>query len=260
MSIFSGGIVRDAPPKDGLWRSGKNLGEPVSYTSWGWSRDLDEMPEFQSVDRVGITHAQILAGLNVTPQGFLRWSWQASVNAGASINHTFRITPPQQAWQSNGVQFAMNFWRGSAVSFSNQTVFCGMDAFDEHGDPAIIPGTTSNRFYNGYESTSSAANQIRQHLGPVTSQSSGAGNGGFGLIIKPKNRQMDIMKAAIGRFKYTNTNGHVDIIDPRPNGATLDGVFWQPYIEITMSGDRSVAYDFEMFFYDFMITGIPKTT
>lgn len=260
MGILSSGIVRDAPPKDGLWEGGRNLGVPVGYQTWGWSRDLVEMPDIQSTARVGITHAQILAGLSVTVQGYLRWSYPDAVAAGASQIHRFRLVPPQALWEPDSVQFLMNFWRGAAANNGHQNILCGMDTVYADGAPAIISGASDSRLYEGLEYTSASGYRRYAHLAPHMDIVLGSGSGGFGLQIFPQKSRMAGIKTPIGKSKATNSTTQTVIDDPRPTGTDPGGYYWQPYIEIIMHDARPTTSEFEFFFYSFLVSGIPKAT
>ncbi len=263
MGILSGGIVREAPPKDGVWKGGKWLGAPSEYTMWGWQRDLSEVPRFEPSELVGITPAQVMAGLSVNSNR-LRWSSRDAVNSGANSAHSLRLFLPYgfRLFHAEGVQFSMNMWAGSVTGAVNGTYCrCGMETVDKDGNAHIVPGATSSRFCEGYETSSNQARRSFQYLEEPKNVTYGSAINGMQLSIFPqKVRQSGNTNNLIppmGAYMSTNSTSNYYIEDIRPPGIDSGDYYWRPFIEIN-ANLLSAAIQAEFFISDFTISGIPE--
>ncbi len=264
MSIFSGGIVRDAPPKDGLWENGKNLGKPPGYRTSGWLEDalgLTKLPEFEFADLVGITREQIIAGLYVTAGGALGYNGKSAQIAGANMHHDFKIYLPNTLWLKEGFQFSTRHWLYDTHTAADNRVLAGVQTVGSDDAPFTMQGATSSHAYYGYwNKTGASSNTILRTFGAEGSSGnmSGFSYKFLAYQVFPQAIRLFNMKTAIARYRITNGSNEYYIDDPRPTGLDEDEYFYRPFIEINVRlfSQNSI---FTHVFHDFCVSGVPKT-
>lgn len=267
MSIFSGGIVRNSPPTDGLWRGGKNLGEPVSYQTWGWARDLVDVPEFQFDDMVGITDAQARAGFSFSG-GALLWNSRHAVNAGASAEHSLRVFLPEPftTFKNEGFQMQSNMALSSDIhAIDNTYMRTGVEVIDAEGAPVLYPGRTSNRLHEGYtQHTYSSSGRGFSHFSPETLSTLGgaAYDRGFQFAVYPQTEVYNNGSAPLVCPMFTvvptNSSQSQHTPDFRPIGYDGSGDHWRPFIEIKARlTSPTIRFSFRV--PVMIVSGIPKT-
>lgn len=133
MSILSGGIVRDAPPKDGLWRGGKWVGEPDVVEDLGWDRDLAEVPACAWESLVGATPEQARTALYVE-DGCLMVDTQLAVDAGASELWAGEAVLVNAITRAPGSYYSVQTGRIRKTATTDAYVGFRVTLHDENGD------------------------------------------------------------------------------------------------------------------------------
>lgn len=255
MGILSSGIVRETPPKDGVWQNGKWVG--AGYTSWGWNEDLNTLDDIELVDVFGATEAQIWAGLSATPEGWLHWSPAAAIAAGADPFHGFKFFSKPRLWKSEAFfltgRVTPQLWNSGGGR--NRVVF-GAQTVNSVSEPYIVSGYTDSLVYDGISITPTRPQASLD--GPKTGSSMATVGCATTIHFSP-DRQLYISAPSQRAPVILHSSGLAGVNEIYDKRIEMnEKFFWRPFVEVVGDGDAQFWNDSSVTIRSFKIMGIPN--